>query len=105
MITVLTTAAVAAAPPKVTVNPNPTSLPGSPQLQQLIDGLAFWMLLAAVASVLIAAGTWGLATHSNNHQWSARGKSGLLVSVAAALVIGAAGAIINFGVDLGSKVR
>ena len=59
MITVLTTAAVAAAPPKVTVNPNPTSLPGSPQLQQLIDGLAFWMLLAAVASVLIAAGTWG----------------------------------------------
>jgi hypothetical protein len=80
-------------------------LPGSAQLQQLINGLAFWMLLAALASILIAAGTWGLASHMNNHQWSARGKSGFLVSAASALVIGAAGAIINFGVDIGSQVR
>jgi hypothetical protein len=94
-----------AAVPKVSVNPDPNALPGSTQLQQLVNGLAFWMLLAALASTLVAAGTWGLANHMNNHQWSARGKSGLLVSLASALVIGAASAMINFGVDLGSQVR
>jgi hypothetical protein len=98
-------AAKTPAPPKVSVNPDPKSLRGGDQLQQLIDGLALWMLLAALASILIAAGTWGLASHMNNHPWSARGKSGAIVAVASALVIGAAGAIINFGVDLGSQVR
>src|SRR5262245_29036482 len=34
-------ALLAAKAPKVTVNPDPSSLPGTPQLQQLIDGLAF----------------------------------------------------------------
>jgi H+/gluconate symporter-like permease len=92
-------------PTKVTVKPDPNSLPGGDQLQQLINGLAFWMLLAALASILIAAGTWGLASHMNNHQWSARGKSGVFISAASALVIGAAGAIINFSVDLGSQVK
>jgi hypothetical protein len=91
--------------PSVKVNPDPGSLPGSDQLQQLIDGLAFWMLLAALAGILIGAGVWGLAAHSNNHHWSARGRSGALMSALAALVIGAAGPIINFAVDLGSKVR
>ena len=33
---------------QVHVNPNPKALPGSSVLQQLIDGLAFWMLLAAM---------------------------------------------------------
>jgi H+/gluconate symporter-like permease len=98
-------AAKAAAPPKVTVKPDPNSLPGGEQLQQLINGLAFWMMLAALASILVAAGTWGLANHMNNHQWSARGKSGVFISAASALVIGAAGAIINFSLDLGSQVK
>jgi hypothetical protein len=89
----------------VHVNPNPKSLPGSPQLQQLIDGLAFWMLLAALAGVLIGAGVWGFAAHSNNHHWAARGRSGALMSAAAALVIGAAGPLINFFADLGRQVH
>ena len=41
-------------------------------LQDLVDGLAFWMLLAALAGVLIGAGVWALASHGNNHHWSAR---------------------------------
>jgi hypothetical protein len=91
--------------PTVKVNPDPAGLPGSPQLQGLIDGLAFWMLLAALAGVLIGAGIWALAAHSNNHHWSAKGRSGALVSACAALVIGAAGPIINFAVGLGSEVK
>ena len=91
--------------PTVTVNPDPAGLPGSPQLQGLIDGLAFWMLLAALAGILIGAGVWALAAHSNNHHWSAKGRSGALMSAVAACVIGAAGPIINFALNLGSQVK
>jgi hypothetical protein len=96
---------VAAAPPSVHVNPDPSSLPGGSVLQQLIDGLAFWMLLAALAGVLIGAGVWAFSSHSNNHHWSARGRSGALMSLAAALVIGAAGPLINFFDELGRQVK
>src|SRR3954454_9874745 len=98
-------ASKAPAVPTVSVNPDPTSLPGGPQLQQLIDGLAFWMLLLALAGILIGAGVWSIAAHSNNHHWSARGRSGAMLSAAAALLIGAAGPIINFASDLGSHVK
>jgi ABC-type Fe3+ transport system permease subunit len=95
----------AASPPKVHINPNPKRLPGSKVLQHLVDGLAFWVLLAALAGVLIGAGVWALAAHGNNHHWSARGRSGALTSAGAALVIGGAAAIINFFADAGSHVR
>jgi Family of unknown function (DUF6112) len=90
---------------QVHVNPNPKSLPGSSVLQQLIDGLGFWMLLAALAGTLIGAGVWAIAAHFNNHHWSARGRSGVLGSAAAALVIGSAGPIVNFFADLGRQVH
>ncbi len=95
----------AANPRNVRIDPNPRGLPGSSVLQDLVNGLAFWMLLAALAGVLIGAGVWALAAHSNNHHWSAKGRSGALVSAGAALVIGGAAAIINFFADLGSQVR
>ena len=95
----------AAGPRNVRIDPNPKGLPGSHVLQELVNGLAFWMLLAALAGVLVGAGVWALASHGNNHHLSARGRSGALVSAAAALVIGGAAAIINFFADLGSQVR
>jgi hypothetical protein len=100
-----------AAPPRATpaptvqVNPNPSGLPGSSVLQDLVNGLAFWALLAAVAGVLIGCVVWALASHSNNHHWSSRGRSGSLVSALAALIIGGAGPIVNFFVELGGKVK
>ena len=36
-------------------NPDPKGLPGSPALQQLVDGLAFWGLLAALAGLVVSA--------------------------------------------------
>ena len=90
---------------EVHVSPDPSGLPGSNVLQSLINGLAFWMLLASLAGVLIGAGVWALASHGNNHHWASRGRSGALVSAGAALVIGAAGAIVNFFVEAGGKVK
>jgi Family of unknown function (DUF6112) len=89
----------------VQVNPKPNGLPGSEVLQNLIDGLAFWALLACLAGVVVGAAVWAWASHSNNHHYSANGRRALAVCAGAALAIGAAGAIINFFADAGSNVR
>jgi hypothetical protein len=104
----LTTLAAAAAPKPsstVSVNPDPSGLPGSAVLQELLNGLAFWGLLATVAGVLIGAMVWALGSHSNNHQWSSRGRSGALISAGSALVVGGAAPLVNFFIELGSRIK
>lgn len=101
MLTVHTLLAVK----NVTVNPKAGGLPGSEVLQQFIDGLAFWALLACVGAVLVSATVWAFAAHSNNHHYSANGRRGLLVAAAAALAIGAGPALVNFFAEAGDKVR
>lgn len=89
----------------VKLEPDPSGLPGSDVLQGLIDGLGFWALLAALAGVLIGAAIWAVASHSNNHHWSAAGRRGTLAAGIAALVIGAAPALVNFFAESGGKVH
>ena len=89
----------------VTVTPRSSGLPGSRVLQDIIDGLAFWALLACLAAMIVAAGVWAFAAHSNNHHYSANGRRGLLVSAVAAMAIGASSAIVNFFAEAGDKVR
>ncbi len=80
-------------------------LPGTAQIQRLIDGLGTWALMAALVGMLLGAAVWALGHHSANYQQSANGKKGLLVSAMAALVVGAAPTLINFFFSLGSSVR
>jgi hypothetical protein len=91
--------------PNVKVDPKSSGLPGSEVLQDLIDGLAFWALLACLGAMILAAAVWAFAAHSNNHHYSANGRRGLLVSAIAALAIGASAAIVNFFAEAGDKVR
>jgi hypothetical protein len=91
--------------PNVRVKPSSDGLPGSSVLQDLIDGLAFWGLLACLAGIIVAAAVWAFAAHTNNHHYSANGRRGLLVSAVAALSIGASAAIVNFFAEAGDKVR
>ncbi len=96
---------VTAAVRNVNVNPKADGLPGSRVLQSLVDGLAFWSLLACLAAMIVGAAVWAFAAHSNNHQYSANGRRGLLVSALAALAIGASAALVNFFAEAGDKVR
>ena len=54
--------------------PDPNGLPGSPALQSLISGLAFWALLASLGGLLISAAVWALSSHSGNYHHSALGR-------------------------------
>jgi MFS family permease len=91
-------------PPSVTQGGSPP-LPGTAQLQQLIDGFGTWALMAALAGMLVGAAAWALGHHSSNYQQAANGRRGVMVSGAAAMIIGAAPALISFFFGLGGQVK
>lgn len=85
--------------------PDPNGLPGTPALESLISGIAFWALLAALGGLLISAAVWALSSHSGNYQHASMGRRGTLISSLAAFLVGAAPAIIAFFEDLGGTVK
>src|SRR3979411_18047 len=89
----------------VTAQPNPTGLPGSNVLQQLVNGAEAWALAIALLGAFIGAALWAVASHSHNHHYAARGRMAALTSAASALVIGAAPGLVNFFQHLGTKAR
>jgi hypothetical protein len=89
----------------VKLDPRPSGLPGSNVLQGLVDGLAFWALLAALAALVAGAAIWAWASHAQNHHYAAGGRRAAGVAALAALLIGAAPALINFFADAGDRVR
>jgi hypothetical protein len=89
----------------VTLNPAPTQLPGSATLQNLINGLAGWALIAALAGLVIGAGLWALGAHSQNYNQTSLGRRAVVASLGAALLIGAAPVLVNFFFHAGAAAR
>jgi hypothetical protein len=89
----------------VKLNPRPSGLPGSDVLQGLVDGLAFWGLLASLAALVVGAAVWAWASHAQNHHYAANGRRASGVAAGAALLIGAAPALINFFAEAGGRVK
>jgi len=92
-------------PTDVRINPDADKLPGGAQIQQILDGLAGWALFAALGGLLISVMVWSLGSFGGNFHAVSRGKTGVLVCGAAALIAGGAAPIINFFADLGSQIR
>ncbi len=90
---------------KVSATPEPGGLPGTDVLQNLINGLLFWGLLACVAGIVLGGATWALSSHSGNYHHAGKGKISFLASAAGALLIGASPALVNFFSDAGSGVK
>lgn len=80
----------------LSLSPDASDLPGSSTLQQLTNGIGWWALLGSLAGLVIGAATWALGAHTANYQHASTGRRAVLVSGAAALVIGAAPTVLNF---------
>jgi len=87
------------------VTANPRALPGSDAINQLLSGLTFWAFLAAVLGMLLGAAMWAVGHHSSNYQQAANGRKGVIVSGFAALLIGAAPALVSFFFTMGQGVK
>jgi hypothetical protein len=89
----------------VDISPNQSSIPGSSELTSLAGGLEWVALLIALVGFVVGAAAWAIGSHSNNYQSAAAGRRAVLVSGAAALVIGAAPAVVNFLYSGGTAVK
>ncbi|MCL4313135.1 MAG: DUF6112 family protein [Actinobacteria bacterium] len=90
---------------QVSMNPNTSNLPGGHLLQQVVNGIGGWALVLALIGLVVGAATWALGVHSQNYQHSFIGRRAVLVSGLAAVLIGAAPAIVNFFFHAGQGVR
>lgn len=89
----------------VSLNPDTGQLPGSNVLQSLTDGLGGWALVLALVGLVVGAAAWAIGAHSQNYHQSMVGRRAVLVSALAALLIGAAPALINFFFHAGQGVH
>jgi hypothetical protein len=92
---------VAFAGPVADVSPNSTGLPGISSLSNIVGALLTVGLIACVAGLVIAAIVWAIGTHSSNPHLASRGKTGVLVALAAAMLIGGANVLVDFFVTAG----
>lgn len=101
---VLVAQLLASATPAAAFSPTASKLPGGAVLQTLVDGLGGWALILALAGLVLGAALWAVGSHSQNYQQSFVGKRAVLVSGLAALIVGAAPAIIDFFFHTGLHV-
>jgi hypothetical protein len=86
------------------ITPNRNGLPGTSLAEQIVGALLTFGLIAAVAGIAIASITWALGSHSANPHVANRGKTGVIVSCAAALLIGGANILVGFFANAGASI-
>lgn len=86
------------------ISPNSRGLPGLPQLKEIVGALLTFGLVACVGALVASAVVWGFGSNSGNPHLAGRGKSGVVVAAGAALLIGAANAIVTFFSNAGATL-
>lgn len=103
LLSTATGRATAAAVGLLAVAVNPGGGPGSASEQTVINWLAGLGIGAAVIGVIAGAISWGVGSHTGSHKFETGGKVGVISGVACAVVIGAAAALVNFGLHIGGQ--
>jgi hypothetical protein len=80
----------------IQVNPNNDGLPGVHAALKIVGALLTFGLIAAVAGIAIGSMVWAVGSHASNPHYASRGKTGVLISAGAAVLVGSAATIVNF---------
>jgi hypothetical protein len=86
------------------ISPNRDGLPGIAALESIVGALLTFGLIAAVAGIAISAIAWAIGSHSGNPHVAGKGKSGVVIALVAAFLIGGANVLVNFFNDQGSNL-
>jgi len=73
-------------------------------IEQVIGALLTIVIIAAVASLVIAAIIWAIGTGTGNWQLAAKGRIGTLVALGTGAAAGAGVALMNWLIHLGSRM-
>lgn len=99
------TLAAASLEATLNITPNTTAVPGLATLSTLMGSVMAFGLVLAFGGFVASAVAMAIGHHSGNPQFSSRGKSGLLWSLVAALLIGGANLLVNTFFHLGSSLH
>ncbi|QAY63235.1 hypothetical protein ET495_08250 [Xylanimonas allomyrinae] len=88
----------------ISIDPNTTGLPGISALRDIVGAVMTIGLILAVLAVIVAAIVWAFGSNTSNPTYASRGKTGVIVAVAAAAVCGAAVTLVNFFWGVGQTV-
>ena len=89
---------------QITISPNDTGLPGIASLRTVVGAVMTIGLATSVLTLITSAIVWGFGSNSSNPHLAGRGKVGVLVSCAAALICGASVTLVNFFWNVGQGV-
>lgn len=89
---------------QVSISPNDSGLPGIAALRTIVGAVMTVGLILSVLALIISAIVWGFGSNSSNPHLASRGKVGVLVSCAAAIITGGAVALINFFWNVGQTI-
>lgn len=81
---------------------NDNGLPGVREAERIVGALLTFGVIAAIAGVAMSSIVWAIGGHSVNPQMTHRGKTGVIVSLAAAVLIGGADALVQFFTHAGA---
>lgn len=91
-------------PADINISPNSNGLPGISQLRTIVGASMTVGLILAVLALIISAIVWALGANSSNPHLAARGKTGVLIALGAAIITGASVALVNFFWNVGQAV-
>ena len=97
----LSAAGILALDPGVHAN---SSLPGIAQLQGLVGGLITFGVVLSLAGFVLSAVAWGIGSHHGNSRFAQTGKSGVIISLVAAVLIGGGDALVTYFSGVGGAI-
>jgi hypothetical protein len=98
------TGGITCTPTISSVTPTAT-LPGSALLTTLLSGVLWFGVALSIVGLIVSAIAMAVGSHSSNSRLAEGGRRGLMGSAIAALVCGAAVAIVNFAFAAGGHVH
>lgn len=88
----------------IDIDPNSNGLPGIDQLKLIVGAVMTFGLILSVLALIVSAVVWGFGANSSNPHLAGRGKVGVLISCAAAVLCGAAVTLVNFAWGVGQAI-
>ncbi len=82
-----------------------TTLPGTNILENLGDSLQAWGTVVGIIAVVISGLLWAIGAGSDNAQQASRGKRGILYSLIAVALIGAAPILVDWAFSVGEAAQ
>jgi hypothetical protein len=81
------------------------SLPGTNILENLGAGLQSWGVIVGIIAVVVSGLLWALGAGSDNAAQVSRGKRGVMYSLTAVALIGAAPVLVEWAFALGESAN